>query len=143
MATATKTNNKEKMVEVFALWKKKSQKGNVYFTGRDAEKKNIRGFFNTTKKNPKEPDLKVYYIADGSVEKDPFVSMWVNTSAAGKKYLTGKIDDKRVVGFISETENEKYPYLRVFFATEKAAGEEKVEKHDPITCDDEIDDFPF
>lgn len=141
MATATKKNT-EKMVEVFALWKKKSQKGNTYFNGKDSEKKNLRGFFNTTKKNPKEPDLKVYYTdAEGTVEKDPLVSMWVNTSAAGKKYLTGKIGEKRVVGFISESENEKYPYLRVFYATEKT--EEKQEKIDPVVCDDVDDDLPF
>lgn len=118
---ATKTVEKKQeftMQEVFALWKKDSKKGEPYFTGKSAEGVYLRGFFNTNKKNPKEPDLRVYINNDG-LEKEPLISMWCNVSANGKKYLTGKIGKQRVVGFINEGKNDKAPYVRCYLSEDK------------------------
>ena len=116
MATKTVENKKEfTMEQAFALWKKQSKKGTTFFTG-----KGIVGFFNTNKKNPKEPDMRVYYTdEEGKAQKEPFVSMWCNVSKNGKKYLTGKLDGERLVGFINESGNEKRPYVSVYYSTDK------------------------
>ena len=129
MATKTekKVENKTKaftMNQAFALWKKKSKNGNTYFTG-----KGIRGFFNTNKKNPKEPDLRVYMTTeDGSLSETPLVSMWCNVSKNGKKYLTGKLEGKRVVGFINDTDNDKRPYVSCYFSEDTEPVETAVQE---------------
>lgn len=114
--TAKKVEKKEfTMEQCFALWKKQSKKGTTFFTG-----KGIVGFFNTNKKNPKEPDLRVYYTdEEGKAQKEPFVSMWCNVGKNGKKYLTGKLEGTRLVGFINESGNEKRPYVCVYYSTDK------------------------
>lgn len=117
MVTKTVAKKQEfTMKEVFALWKRESKNGNPYFTGKSAEGINLRGFFNTNKKNPKEPDLKVYVHSEGELAKEPLISMWCNVGKTGKKYLTGKIGEQRVVGFISDGKNEKAPYLRCYYS---------------------------
>ena len=121
MATKTVENKKEfTMVEVFALWKKKAKSGADYFTGRSVEGINLRGFFNTNKKNPKEPDLRVYTVyKDGELSEKPIISMWCNVSKNQNKFLTGVINEKRVVGFIRKTDNDKAPYVTVYFSDDK------------------------
>lgn len=127
MSTATqeKTQNKE----LFSLWKKESRSGNGYFTGRTVEKENLVAFYNTNKKNPKEPDLRVYIQAkDNKEENIPYASLWCNLSKADKKYLVGKTEDgKNIVGFFNNGKNEKAPYLRVYLKDELKKEEVKQE----------------
>ena len=110
MSTTTETKKTTKMEQVFALWKNKSKSGLEYFTGSDGKMKLV-AFYNGKKKNPKEPDLRVYPVdADGNAEKEELVSMWCNVSKSGKKYLTGKLAGQRIIGFINENpKNEKQP----------------------------------
>ena len=127
---STKTDNKKemKMEQVFALWKNTSKSGNEYFTGSDGKQKLV-AFYNGKKKNPKEPDLCVYHVdAEGKAEEKELVSMWCNVSKSGKKYLTGKLCDRRIIGFINESpKNEKQPSVTVYFS-EDAKQEIKEEK---------------
>ena len=102
--------------DIFALWKKTSKNGNTYFTGKSKEGLNLRGFFNTNKKNPKEPDLRVYITDNGGLAKEPIISMWCNVSKNGNKFLTGKLGDDKVVAFIRKTDNDKAPYLTAYLS---------------------------
>lgn len=116
---AKKTAEQKKefnMVQVFAMWKKKSKAGKPYFTGQ-GDGFFLTGFYNGKKQNPKEPDVRVYKMdADGNMEKEEYCSLWMNVSKGGKKYLSGKVDGKKVVGFINDTENTKRPYFSVYFS---------------------------
>ena len=60
---ARKVNKKEdkKLEDLCALWEQKSKNGLEYLTGKDAEGNKIVAFYNESKKNPKEPDIRVYY----------------------------------------------------------------------------------
>lgn len=120
---ATKTAEKKQeytMTDIFALWKKEGKKGTPYFTGKSKEGINLRGFFNTNKKNPKEPDLRVYSInGEGELSKEPIISMWCNVSKNGKKFLTGKLGDKRVVGFINEKTEGNRPYVTCYYSEDR------------------------
>lgn len=138
MATQATQKKEMKMEQVFALWKRTSKAGNTYFTGQDAYGLNLRGFFNTNKKNPKEPDLRVYAVEDSeTLSKEEYISLWCNVSKNGNKFLTGKMGGKRVVGFIRKSDNDKAPYVTVYFSEEKKQteieGQQTIEKTvDPI-----------
>lgn len=154
--STTKKNTAEKkefkLEQVFAMWKQKSKNGNAYFSGRlDGAK--IRGFYNTNKKNPKEPDIRIYGIAEnGDLTKEEIISLWCNATKNGKKILSGQYMGKRVVGFINSkaTEENKMPYFSVYWSedqeqeskpekeTKKAKKEEA--KFEEIKTDD---DLPF
>ena len=126
--STTETKKEIKMEQAFALWKQTSKAGNEYFTGSDGKTKLV-AFYNGKKKNPKEQDLRVYAMdKDGKAEEKELVSLWCNVSKSGKKYLTGKLEEKRLVGFINENpKNEKQPYVSVYFS-EDAKVEEKPEE---------------
>lgn len=122
MSATKKAENKKEftMVQVFALWKNKAKSGKEYFTGKTADGLKLTGFFNSKKKNPKEPDLRVYtHDSNGDLNKEVYVSLWCNVSKNGNKFLTGKIGDKRIVGFIRKTDNEKAPYVSVYYSEDK------------------------
>jgi len=112
-----KTIEKEfNLKESFVLWKNTSKEGKAYFTGQDSEKHKLTGFYNTNKKNPKEPDLRVI-----DKEDKEFASLWCNVDKKEKKYLSGalKTDGKRIVGFFAKEENEKRPFIRVYLSEDK------------------------
>ena len=100
----------ENKTKVLAMWQEKSKNGNVYFTGKTEDGKKLVGFYNLAaqKKNPKEPDIRIYEHKE-KLEK-PFLSVWVNVSKSGKKYLVGLMENKKVVGFVNEPkEGKKVP----------------------------------
>ena len=119
--SATKNGTLE---QVITLWKKEGKKGNAYFSGLTAKKTQVRGFYNTNKKNLKEPDLRIYALnKNGELEKEELASLWVNSSKDGKKkYLAGSINGlSKIVGFINEKADDKnnLPYVRIYLADEK------------------------
>lgn len=118
---STKTANKKefKLTQIFAMWKRNSKNGNTYFTGKDVDGTEIRGFYNTKKENPKEPDIRIYKVsAGGKLEKEEYLSLWCNPTQNGKKVLSGKLDGLRVVGFINAkaTDENKQPYFSVYWS---------------------------
>lgn len=122
--TTAKTVKKQ-LEEVFALWKRTSEKGKEYFTGKGMDYPNIVAFYNKDKQNPKEPDLRVYNVdQDGKIAKKPFVSLWVNVSKNKKKYLSGKLNDRKVIGFIRDKAEEKRPYVNVYYSDLNDTSEE-------------------
>ena len=130
--TAEKKNS---LKQVLALWKREGKKGTSYFSGKvdDGTFENdfkVTAFYNTEKKNLKEPDLKIYARDDeGNLSKEPMLSLWCNPTKDGKKkILSGKLDGKRVVGFINENATEKQPYISVYFSDDEFPAAEKSEE---------------
>lgn len=121
MKTSSTTNTKFDLPEAFALWLNKGE--NTYYTGKTAGDKPVRlvGFINVVKKNPNQPDIQIYEQAEKGVEKKQVASLWENKSKSGKLYLSGKDnEDKKLVGFYNDnTQDGKYPSIRVYYSVEK------------------------
>lgn len=143
--TATQETKKEfKLEQAFALWKRKSKDGKKTYLSGVGENKRFTGFYNTKKQNPKEPDLRIYEVSeDGKLSKEEVASLWCNVSEnTKKKYLTGKYNDKKVVGFINDGKNEKAPYLSVYYR-EEADEQQKIEIPETHKEEETDDDLPF
>lgn len=116
MSTATQNQTKE----LFVLWKTKSKDGKLtYFTGKTTNETKLIGFYNTNKKNPEEPDLRVYILDEDNTKRIEYASLWCKLSKANNKYLSGQTKDKMyITGFFNNTKNEKQPYIRVYLQDE-------------------------
>lgn len=118
MRTQTKpTEGKTKefnLEEAFVLWKQTSKDGKEYLSGHDLHNNKILGFYNTNKKNPKEPDITVHLInEEGKIVKE-IASLWANVTENKKEYLTGTTDEKeKLVCFYGK--KEKAPHIRAYF----------------------------
>ena len=108
-----------KLTEAFALWLHKSKANNEYLSGlTTAENGDVRlvGYFNTNKKNPKEPDIRVYSLNDEGKQDLEVADLWENVSKQDTRYLSGSTNDKeKLVGFYGDKKEEKRPYIRVYF----------------------------
>lgn len=124
MKTSTKvTKETEKkgseLTESFVLWLNKSKAGSDYLTGKLNDKLGsgkLVGYFNTNKKNPKEPDIRIYTLdTENKIDKE-IADLWDSVSeTTGNEYLTGTSDEQeRLIGFYGE-KNAKTPYIRVYF----------------------------
>lgn len=119
---------KFEMKEVLTMWLKKNDKGTHYLSGKTPDGLRLVGFFNGKKKNPKEPDVRIYEVdKDGNMKKEELTSLWVNISKNDKKYLSGKIGDMKVVGFIRKDAepNGKKPYFSVYESESTPAPKEE------------------
>lgn len=135
------------MKQVFVMWIRKSKTGKQYVTGRDAAGERLVGFFNGKKKNPKEPDVRIYRVdQDGHTEQDEFTSLWMNVSKNNKKYLTGKVAGQRVVGFINSkaTTTSKTPYFTVYESESEPPKKEETSSDGFMNIPDGLDEeLPF
>ena len=61
MARRNKEEKEKKLEDFCALWEQKSKNGLEYLTGKDADGNKLVAFYNDTKKNPKEPDIRVCF----------------------------------------------------------------------------------
>ena len=142
--TATNEGKKEfTMKQVFALWKKESKAGKTYFEGK-YDGASLRGFYNTQKKNPNEPDLRIYELnQEGELVREELLCLWCNATENGKKYLSGNFGGKRVVGFINgkATADNKQPYVSIYWSEEEPE-KTKAKKPKLETMDDNVD-IPF
>lgn len=59
-----KKEDKQKLEDFCALWEQKSKNGKEYLSGKDTDGNRLVAFYNDNKKNPKEPDIRVYYSDD-------------------------------------------------------------------------------
>lgn len=103
--------------EAFVLWKNKAKSGVDYLSGYTEDKKvKLVGYFNSNKKNPKEPDIRVYLTIDGKQDME-VAALWESVSEEkGTRYLTGTTnDDEKLVGWYSKVEDEKRPHIRVYY----------------------------
>ena len=118
--TENKTEKKEvELTEAFALWLHKSKNGNEYLSGSlDESIGNARlvGYFNTMKKNPKEPDIRIYTLDPEGHQDKEVADLWENESKNKTRYLSGTSDEKeKLVGFYGDKKEEKRPYISVYF----------------------------
>ena len=125
MKTSTKVTKEKtekevkELTESFVLWLNKSKAGNEYLTGKLNEKLGsgkLVGYFNTNKKNPKEPDIRIYTLDTENKNDKEIADLWDAVSeTTGNEYLTGISDEQeRLIGFYGE-KNAKTPYIRVYF----------------------------
>ena len=117
----TKSTKKSDLKEAFALWENK--KGSTtYYTGKTSGDDPVRivAFINDDKKNPKEPDIRVYEQVEKGQKKPDLASLWANKSKAGKEYFSGNTNDnEKLVAFINDdTQDGKYPAIRVYFSND-------------------------
>jgi hypothetical protein len=109
--------------EAFVLWRKQSKVGKDYLTGFVSKDQNVKlvGYFNTDKKNPKEPDVRVYQSIkneDGTYSKSEkeVASLWIETSKNENQYYTGLTDEnERLIAFVGDVNKELRPYIRAYF----------------------------
>lgn len=119
-----KKEKKESLKEVFSLWERESKKGLDYLSGLTSDelgKKSLVAYYNKDKKNPKEPDVRVYVSSDDPKQEDKEVaSLWSNVSKNNTQYYTGMTDDnERIVGFMNTSKkNEKEPDIRVYLSND-------------------------
>lgn len=123
--TTTKTNEKEvkkefNLKEAFVLWINMSKKGEKYLSGNHFNEKTEEttefvGYYNTNKKNPNQPDIRIYSVIDGKQDIE-VACLWDNVSENGKKYLTGKTnDDEKLIGFYTKERINQRPDIRVYY----------------------------
>lgn len=118
--TENKTEKKEvELTEAFALWLHTSKNGNEYLSGSSDESignARLVGYFNTMKKNPKEPDIRIYTLDPEGHQDKEVADLWENESKNKTRYLSGTSDEKeKLVGFYGDKKEEKRPYIRVYF----------------------------
>lgn len=106
--------------ECFALWKHQGKNGE-YLTGKTVGTETVEmklvGFFNTNKKNPKEPDIQIYESVEGK-KGERICVLWENISKNEVRYLSGKTNSDKVVAYYNRTENEKQPFIKGYFKEE-------------------------
>lgn len=97
------------------LWKSESKKETEYLKGYDLNDNKVIGFFNKSE-NEKQPAFKVYSLKEnGDLDKE-IITLWETTSLKGNLYLSGYDDDKKkMVGYYTNSENPKAPYIKIYF----------------------------
>lgn len=111
--------------EFFVLWKYENKKKAItyymgHITSKEYEFSKLIAFQNSKKKNPKEPDLRIYLVDEkGKKDTEVFISLWMNATENGKEYFSGKMGDDRLVGFISKNTENNRPAIRVYFSDDK------------------------
>lgn len=105
--------------EAFVLWRNESKNKVHYLSGFTSEKLGkgkLIGYFNTKKKNPKEPDVRVYEVDTEGKQGKEVADLWESISSKEKRYLTGTTDEKeKLIAFYGDENQEKRPYIRVYF----------------------------
>lgn len=102
--------------EAFVLWKHTGKSGVEYLSGNTPENLRLMGFFNKNKKNPKEPDVRVYTLDKDGKQDEEVCALWEVESKNGNKYLSGNSDEDFLVAFYNDTDgNEKLPYIRAYY----------------------------
>lgn len=112
--------NETSLQEAFVLWKVKSKSGIDYLSGNLKIKENeyvrIIGYFNGEKKNPNEPDIRIFSLdPEGNQDKE-ICSLWEHLSKNDVRYLTGISDEnEKVVAFYNKDKENNRPYIRCYY----------------------------
>lgn len=107
------------LTQAFVLWEDTSKAGRKYLNGRTSEELDstkLVGFYNTNKKNPKEPDIRIY-VEDSKGEREEVCSLWENISKNETRYLTGITNEQeKIIAFYNNVEEHpNRPYIRVYY----------------------------
>lgn len=114
-----KVSNVEKhLKDLCTLWEHESESNLVYLSGMLAEDMNYQkviAFYNTTKKNDKEPDIRIYSLDNENKKDINIISLWEQLSKDNKMYYSGTTNDnEKCVAFINDVEDVKHPKIRVY-----------------------------
>lgn len=105
--------------EAFVLWENTSKAGMKYLSGNTSEELHTKlvGFYNTNKKNPKEPDVRIYDIDSEGNQGNEVCSLWENISKNETRYLTGSTNEQeKIIAFYNNVEeNPSRPYIRAYY----------------------------
>ena len=108
-----------KMRDLGILWEHKAESDVIYLSGNLSEElhyKKILAFYNNSKKNEKEPDVRVYLLDDDGKKDHEIVSLWKQVSKQGAEYYSGLTDEKEnIVAFINTSDDIKQPKIRIYF----------------------------
>ena len=108
-----------KLPEAFVLWANTSKAGMKYLSGNTSEELHTKlvGFYNTNKKNPKEPDIRIYDIDSEGNQGNEVCSLWENISKNETRYLTGSTNEQeKIIAFYNNVEeNPSRPYIRAYY----------------------------
>ena len=108
-----------KLPEAFVLWENTSKAGMKYLSGNTSEELHTKlvGFYNTNKKNPKEPDIRIYDIDSEGNQGNEVCSLWENISKNETRYLTGSTNEQeKIIAFYNNVEeNPSRPYIRAYY----------------------------
>ena len=107
------------LTQAFVLWEDTSKAGRKYLNGRTSEELDstkLVGFYNTNKKNPKEPDIRIY-VEDSKGEREEVCSLWENISKNETRYLTGITNEQeKIIAFYNNVEEHpNRPYIRAYY----------------------------
>ena len=92
------------------------KKQGLYLSGNTPEKLSLIGFFNNKKKNPKEPDVRIYTLDEEGKQQEEVCALWETESKNGHKYLSGNSEDDFLVAFYNDVDgNDKLPYIRAYY----------------------------
>lgn len=108
-----KENN---LKESFVLWKNVSKNNVEYLKGYTSGENHTElvAYFNTNKKNPKEPDIRVYCEKEGENAAIEVCSLWDTISKNNTRYLTGVTNEsERIIAFYDGTNNR--PYIKAYY----------------------------
>ena len=100
------------------IWKNESKNGVEYLSGKTSDDKvKLVGYFNARKKNPKEPDIRIYDVDSDGSQGIEVCSLWENISKNEKRYLTGSTNDKeKLIAFYNDLEeNPTRPYIKAYY----------------------------
>lgn len=111
------------LTEAFVLWKQTSKAGTKYLSGNTPIdlKKNEKGmklvgFYNTNKKNPKEPDIRIYDIDSEGNQGNEVCSLWENISKNENRYLTGTTNDnEKIIAFYTKEVINDRPDIKAYY----------------------------
>lgn len=107
------------LTEAFVLWENKSKAGRKYLSGTTSEEVDyldLVGYYNTNKKNPKEPDIRIY-VSDKDGKQEEVCSLWENISKNETRYLTGTTNEnEKIIAFYNNVEEHpNRPYIRAYY----------------------------
>lgn len=117
---------KKSLRECFVLWKHKGKDGKLdYLSGVTSTQKadevmTLIAFYNSQKKNAKEPDIRVYELMDnGKRGKDEVASLWSTVSpTTNREYYFGKTNEgEKIIGFKNkkDAEHRTSPDIKVYY----------------------------
>lgn len=129
MKTTKKVETKEKevkensMIELCTLWYHKAENEVEYLSGHLSEElkfQKVIAFYNTNKKNEKEPDIRIYSLDDENKKDTQIISLWNQVSKSGVEYLTGQTNEKEnVVAFYNQDDDIKKPKIKIYLKESK------------------------
>lgn len=104
--------------EAFVLWENTSKAGSKYLSGNTTEELQTKlvGFYNTNKKNPKEPDIRIYDVDADGKQGNEVCSLWENISKNENRYLTGTTNEnEKIIAFYTKDRINDRPDIRAYY----------------------------